>query len=64
MLARTYFSDGEKQCSLKICTACKNDFSKEVKKAREVMTSLFFNGYRLSHISRVTRRIIHVYHHH
>ena len=35
MLSRTDFSDGEKQCSLKICTACKNDFSKEAKKARE-----------------------------
>ncbi|OCH85118.1 hypothetical protein OBBRIDRAFT_839210 [Obba rivulosa] len=35
MLSRTDFSDGVRQCGLKICAACKADFSDAVTKARE-----------------------------
>ncbi|KAI0644301.1 hypothetical protein C8Q79DRAFT_913898 [Trametes meyenii] len=34
MLSRTDFSDGTKQCGLKICASCKEDFSLSVAKAR------------------------------
>lgn len=35
MLSRTDFSDGEKQCGLKLCDACKSDFSGAAERARE-----------------------------
>lgn len=35
MLSRTDFSDGEKQCGLKLCDPCKSDFATSVEKARE-----------------------------
>ncbi|GBE86175.1 hypothetical protein SCP_0900520 [Sparassis crispa] len=35
MLSRTDFSDGEKQCGLKLCAACKADFAESAAKARE-----------------------------
>ncbi|THH05486.1 hypothetical protein EW145_g4762 [Phellinidium pouzarii] len=35
MMSRTDFSDGTQFCSLKICAACKMDFSQSVKAARE-----------------------------
>lgn len=35
MLSRTDFSDGVKQCGLKMCDGCKNDFANAVDRARE-----------------------------
>jgi len=35
MLSRTDFSDGTRQCGLKICAACKADFSQSVTKTRQ-----------------------------
>ncbi|OBZ65309.1 hypothetical protein A0H81_14762 [Grifola frondosa] len=35
MLSRTDFSDGVRQCGLKMCPSCKADFTKSVSKARE-----------------------------
>lgn len=35
MLSRTDFSDGEKQCGLKLCTPCKSDFATSVERGRE-----------------------------
>ncbi|CCL98555.1 uncharacterized protein FIBRA_00555 [Fibroporia radiculosa] len=35
MLSRTDFSDGVKQCGLKICASCKADFTQTASKARE-----------------------------
>lgn len=35
MLSRTDFSDGVKQCGLKMCDRCKSDFASAVDKARE-----------------------------
>ncbi|KAJ3515569.1 hypothetical protein NLJ89_g1673 [Agrocybe chaxingu] len=35
MLTRTDFSDGQRQCGLKLCKACKADFAASASKARE-----------------------------
>lgn len=35
MLSRTDFSDGQRQCGLKLCQACKTDFAASAAKARE-----------------------------
>ena len=35
MLSRTDFSDGTRQCGLRICASCKEDFSLAVAKARK-----------------------------
>ncbi|KZS99877.1 uncharacterized protein LAESUDRAFT_667425 [Laetiporus sulphureus 93-53] len=40
MLSRTDFSDGVKQCGLKLCASCKTDFGQSVAKAREDVWSL------------------------
>ncbi|EMD38779.1 hypothetical protein CERSUDRAFT_151409 [Gelatoporia subvermispora B] len=40
MLSRTDFSDGVRQCGLKICAACKVDFADAVAKAREEVWEL------------------------
>ena len=40
MLSRTDFSDGQRQCGLKLCQPCKADFSEATSKAREEAWSL------------------------
>ncbi|KAI9063843.1 hypothetical protein FKP32DRAFT_1676118 [Trametes sanguinea] len=35
MLSRTDFSDGTKQCGLRICASCKEDFTLAAAQARE-----------------------------
>ncbi|KAF9482912.1 hypothetical protein BDN70DRAFT_904417 [Pholiota conissans] len=40
MLTRTDFSDGQRQCGLKLCQACKTDFAEATAKAREEVWSL------------------------
>jgi hypothetical protein len=40
MLTRTDFSDGQRQCGLKLCQACKADFAEAAAKAREEVWSL------------------------
>lgn len=40
MLSRTDFSDGEKQCGLKMCNSCKIDFASAVGRAREEVWAL------------------------
>ncbi|KDR70044.1 hypothetical protein GALMADRAFT_76823 [Galerina marginata CBS 339.88] len=40
MLTRTDFSDGQRQCGLKLCQTCKVDFAEATSKAREEVWSL------------------------
>ncbi|PPQ98086.1 hypothetical protein CVT26_003256 [Gymnopilus dilepis] len=40
MLSRTDFSDGQRQCGLKLCQPCKADFAEATAKAREEVWSL------------------------
>ena len=40
MLSRTDFSDGQRQCALRMCQLCKSDFSAFAAKAREEVWSL------------------------
>ncbi|KAF9042326.1 hypothetical protein BJ165DRAFT_1416003 [Panaeolus papilionaceus] len=40
MLSRTDFSDGQRQCGLKLCQACKSDFAASASKARQEVWSL------------------------
>ncbi|PPQ80615.1 hypothetical protein CVT24_002707 [Panaeolus cyanescens] len=40
MLSRTDFSDGQRQCGLKLCQACKTDFAASATKARQEVWTL------------------------
>lgn len=40
MLTRTDFSDGQRQCGLKLCAVCKADFAEATSKARDEVWSL------------------------
>ncbi|PPQ88269.1 hypothetical protein CVT25_005432 [Psilocybe cyanescens] len=40
MLSRTDFSDGQRQCGLKLCQPCKNDFAEAASKARQEVWTL------------------------
>ena len=48
MLTRTDFSDGQRQCGLKLCQACKVDFAGAVARAREEVWSLLPSWFGLS----------------
>ncbi|KIY45882.1 hypothetical protein FISHEDRAFT_60736 [Fistulina hepatica ATCC 64428] len=47
MMSRTDFSDGQRQCGLKLCTVCREDFAQAVSKAREDAWSLMPSWFAL-----------------
>ena len=54
MLSRKDFTDGEKQCGLQICDACKADFAKAAAKAREGVWALLPSWFGLQSVAPAT----------
>ncbi|KAF7298524.1 BTB domain-containing protein [Mycena indigotica] len=54
MLSRTDFSDGQKQCGLKMCHVCKLDFAKTAQTAREEVWQLLPSWFGLEEKKEMT----------
>ena len=52
MLSRTDFSDGQRQCGLKLCQPCKVDFAASAAKAREEIWSLLPQWFALVDVEK------------
>ena len=52
MLSRTDFSDGQRQCGLKLCQPCKVDFAASASKAREEIWSLLPQWFALVDVEK------------